>query len=98
MTFLKEFMLRRQANQKSMIFVTIGIKFQPDVCNRCHDLLIVSMNLSNIAIFTIKSADYCCTISGIIESEAVNLMQNIDMIEKSGHYKTLKYIITYKNR
>ena len=49
-----------------------------------HDLLMMSMNLSDIAILNIKSADYCCIISGISKSEAISLMQNIDMIEKSG--------------
>ena len=32
------------------------------------------MNLSNIAILKIKNADYRCIISGIIGSEAINLM------------------------
>ena len=41
------------------------------------------MNLSDIAILNIKSADYCCIISIISKSEGVNLMQNIDLIEKS---------------
>ena len=27
-----------------------GFKFQQNVCNRCHDLLMMSMNLSDIAI------------------------------------------------
>ena len=27
-----------------------SIKFQPDVCNRCHDSLMASVNLSDIAI------------------------------------------------
>ena len=31
-------------------FLNKGFKFQKYVCNRCHDLLIISMNLSNIAI------------------------------------------------
>ena len=31
-----------------------GFKFQRYVCNRCHDLLLMSMNLSNIAILKIK--------------------------------------------
>ena len=26
-----------------------GFKFQPNVCNRCHDLLMMSMNLSDVA-------------------------------------------------
>ena len=56
LTFLKELMLIKQVHQKRMIFVTIGIflikgfKFQPNVCNRCHDLLIMSVNIRDIAI------------------------------------------------
>ena len=45
-------------------FLNKGFKFQPYVCNRCHDLL-MSMNLSNIYILNIKNADYYCIISGI---------------------------------
>ena len=57
--FLKELMLIRQVHQKSVIFVTIGIfqikgfKFQPDVCNGCHDELMMFMKLSNITILNI---------------------------------------------
>ena len=36
------------------------------------------INLSNIAILNIKDADYCCIVSGICKSEAINVMQNID--------------------
>ena len=31
-------------------FLNKGFKFLPNICSRCHDLLILSMNLSNIAI------------------------------------------------
>ena len=34
----------------------------------------MSMNLSEIAISNIESADYCCIISGIGKSEAIKLM------------------------
>ena len=44
-------------------FVDKGFKFQPNVCNGCHDLLMMSMNLSDIAILNIKGSDYCCIIS-----------------------------------
>ena len=60
-----------------------GFKFQPNVCNRCHDLLMMSLNLSDVAILNIKGSDYRCIISGIRKSEAVNLMQNTDLTEKS---------------
>ena len=44
----------------------------------------LSMNLINIAILNIKGSNYCCIISGISKNEAINLMQNIDLTEKSG--------------
>ena len=56
-----------------------GFKFQVNVCNRCHDLLIMSVNLSDIVILSIKCSDYCCIISRISENEAINLIQNIDL-------------------
>ena len=47
------------------------------------DLLMMSMNLIDIALSNIKGANYCCVISRINKSEAVNLMHNIYMTEKS---------------
>ena len=35
-----------------------GFKFQDHVCNGCHDLSILCFNISNIAIITVKNADY----------------------------------------
>ena len=29
-------------------FLNKGFHFQPKVCNRCHDLVMTSMNLSNV--------------------------------------------------
>ena len=54
------------------------------------------MNLSDIAILNIKGSNYCCTISGISKSEAINLMQSTDLTEKSGTVENIN-IITYKN-
>ena len=44
----------------------------------------MSSNLSDIAISNIKGSDYCCIISGISKSEAIKLLQNVDLTEKSG--------------
>ena len=55
------------------------------VCNRCHDLLMMSMNLCDIVILNIKNASYRCIINGIRKCEAVNLLK-----EKS---KTLEKFI-----
>ena len=101
LTFLKELMLIKQANQKSvtffavgdirrcwwhsslLVFLNKGFKFEADACNGCHDLLMLSINLSNIAVLNIEGANYHCIISGISKNETINLMQNIDLIEKS---------------
>ena len=48
----------------------------------------MSLNVRDIAILNIKSADYCCIISGISKSKAINLMQNIYLTKKVEHYKT----------
>ena len=70
-------------------FLDEEFNFQSYVCNRCHDLLMMSMNLSNIFILNMRGPDYRCIISGISKSEAINLMQNIDLTEKkTEHYKT----------
>ena len=64
-------------------FLNKGFMFQPNACNRCHDLLMMSMNRSDIAILNIKSADYHCIISGISKNEAINLMQIVDLAKKA---------------
>ena len=65
-------------------FLNKCFKFQPNVSNRCHDLLMMSMNLSDIAILNIKGSDYRCIISGISKIETISLMQNADLTKKSG--------------
>ena len=43
----------------------------------------MSMNLSDIAILNIKGSDYHCIIRLISKNEAISLMQNVDLTEKS---------------
>ena len=109
-TFLKELILIKPIHQKIVIFVTIGIflndgfKFQPNVFNGCHDVLMISMNLSNITIWNINSAYYHCITTGISKSDAINT-QNINLTEKSralwkikkslSHIRMVKGIITF---
>ena len=40
------------------------------------------MNVSDIAILNVKSANYRCILSGISKNEAINLMQNADLTKK----------------
>ena len=81
-----------------LYFLHNGFKFQPNICNRYYNLLMMSLNLSDIAILNIKGSGYRCIISGITRNEAIILMQNTDFTKKAENYKTEKFIITYKNK
>ena len=78
-------------------FLNYSFKFQPIVCNICHDLLVMSVNLSDIAILNFKGSDYRCIISLISKNEAINLMQNANLTEKSGTLQSIKkFVFIYK--
>ena len=48
-----------------------GFEFQDFLYNGCHALTMLSVNISNIAIISVKNVDYCCVIT------LVNLKQVI---------------------
>ena len=53
-----------------------GLRFQDSVCNGCYDSIIVCLNLSDIAIITVKKVDYCSIINNIIKSGEMMLLRN----------------------
>ena len=63
-------------------FLNKGFTFQPNVSNGSHDLLMTSINVSNIAILNIKSVDYLQN----LQKGGLNLMQNISLTKKVGLY------------
>ena len=60
-----------------------SFQFPPNLCSRCHDLLIMSINLSDIAILNIEGSDYRHIISLISKNEAIKFMENTDLTEKT---------------
>ena len=73
-----------------LYFLNYEFKFQPIVRNRCNDSLIMSINLSDIAILNIKGSDYRCMISLISKNKTLKLIQNADLTKKPN-------IIKHKN-
>ena len=74
LTLLKKLILIKQVFCYYCLFLKHIFKFEPNVYNRCYDLLMVPMNLSNTDILSIKSSDYCCIISLISKNETTNLI------------------------
>ena len=50
--------------------------FENSVFNGCHDLMILCLNISDIAIITVNGVDYRSKIHHISKSEAIYLLNN----------------------
>ena len=85
---MKELILLKVITAECMIcheqFFNPGLKFQDYVCNGCHDLSLLTVNKSDIAIITVKKVDYCCIVHNISKSEATNLLKN-SVLEDRGY-------------
>ena len=57
-------------------FFNHGFKFEDSVCNGCYDLTMLSVNISDIAVITVKNIDYRCVIHNISKSETINLSES----------------------
>ena len=52
-------------------FLNCSFRFQLNSCNRCHDYLMMPMNLTNISILSIKSYDYLCIVNLFRKNEVI---------------------------
>ena len=57
-------------------FKDIGYKYEPYVCNQCHDSLMVVCDLKNSMILNIKGFDYRCYVFNLSKNDAINLLNN----------------------
>ena len=77
-----------------LVFLDERFKFQLDICNGCHDVL-MSMNLSDINISNIRGVNFCYIINGISKREVMCLLKkNANLNEKIEH--NLFFLIVYK--
>ena len=63
-------------------FKDIGYKFESNVCNKYHDVLMTAYKLKNIAILNVKGVDYRCILWGNSRNEAVNILNNSVLEDK----------------
>ena len=45
-------------------FKDARFKFEPHVCNKCHDILMIAYKLKSIAILNVKGVDFRCFFMG----------------------------------
>ena len=68
-----------------------GFKLQDYTCNGCHVLTMLSIDIIDIAIISIKNLDYRCIVHNIKKSEAINLLKNLFLKILGIYRKILSY-------
>ena len=82
-------------HQKSVVFVIIGIfyiNYEPYLCNGCHDLMQKAINFNDVAIASIKGNDYRIHFWYIGKDDAISIMNNSNLNEKTGSLYFFHYI------
>ena len=65
-------------------FKDIGFKYEPYLCNGCHDLMQKSMGFINIAIVYIKENAYRIHFWDMSKDDAINIMTGSNLVDKGG--------------
>ena len=65
-------------------FKDIGFKYEPYLCNGCHDLMQKAMGFNNIAIVYIKENAYRIYFWYMSKDDAINIMAGSNLADKRG--------------
>ena len=65
-------------------FKDIGFKYEPYLCNGCHDLMQKAMGFNNIAIVYIKGNAYRIHFWYMSKDGAINIMNGSNFVDKKG--------------
>ena len=84
--FHKRLMSIKQVCRNNVIFATIsiGFKYEPYLCNGCHDLMQKAMSFNNVAIGYVKG--HACKIHFwyMSKDDAINIMNGSNLVDKRG--------------
>ena len=62
-----------------LVFLDKGFKFEPYVCNSCHDLSLKPMTFNDAAIVSVKGSDYIIHFWYMSKDDAINITKNSDL-------------------
>ena len=57
-------------------FLDKTFKYEPYLCNGCHDLMQKTINFNDVAIVSIKGSDYRIDFWYMTKNDAINLLNN----------------------
>ena len=65
-------------------FLDKHFNYEPHLCNSCHDLMQKAMNFNDVAILSIKGNDYRILFWYMSKDNAISIMHNSNLNEKTG--------------
>ena len=65
-------------------FKEIGFKYEPYLCNSCHDLTQKAMSFNDVAIIYVKGSAYRIHCWYMSKDDAIRIMNNSNLIDKKG--------------
>ena len=65
-------------------FKNISFKYEPYLCNVCHDLMQKVMGFNNVAVAYVKGSAYRINFWYTRKNDAINIMNGSNLVDKRG--------------
>ena len=65
-------------------FKDISFRYEPYLCNGCHDLMQKAMSFNNVTIVYVKGSAYRINFWNMTKNDATNIMNGSNLVGKSG--------------
>ena len=65
-------------------FKDIDFRYEPYLCNDCHDLMQKAMSFNNVAIVYVKGSAYRIHFWYMSKDDAINIMNGFNLVDKRG--------------
>ena len=73
-------------------FKDIGFKYEPYLCNACHDLMQKAVSFNDVAIVYVKESAYRIHFWSCTKRDAISIMNNSNLVDKKGGLHFFFYI------
>ena len=75
-------------------FKNIGFKYEPYLCNSCHNLMEKAISFNNVAIVYVKGNAYTIHFWYMGKDDAINIMNGSSLVDNWGVFKK-NFIINF---
>ena len=73
-------------------FKDIGFKYEPYLCNACHDLILKAMTFNDVAVVYVKRSPHRIHFWYMSKDVAISIINNSNLIDKKRHFIIFIYI------